>query len=259
VSAGSSLHCEQALFQYLLRLGDSSLVLGQRLAECCGRAPMLEEEMALSNLALDLIGQARLLLAYAGELEAAGRDEDALAMHRDVSDFRSVLLVEQPNRDFAHTMLRQYFYASFAHRLFDALQGSADRRLGEIAGKAVKECRYHASHSGQWVVRLGDGTDESRRRMIAALEELWPYTGELFHMDEVDQQLIRCQIAVDLQALSRQWLEELEQLLQQASLPAPPRDAWMQGGGKTGNHSEHLGHLLATMQFLPRAYPDARW
>jgi len=249
----------QDLFQYLLRLGDSSLVLGQRLAECCGQAPMLEEEMALSNMALDLIGQARLLLAYAGEIEAAGRDEDALAMHRDVADFRNVLLAEQPNRDFAHIMLRQYFYASFAERLFDALRGSTDRRLAEIAGKAVKECRYHASHCGQWIVRLGDGTEQSHQRMVAALEELWPYTGELFHMDDVEHAMLQRQVAVDLGPLLQQWLEATQSLLTQATLPVPSGDVWMQAGGKSGIHSEHLGHLLATMQYLPRAYPDARW
>ncbi len=250
---------QKDLFTYVLRLGDSGLVLGQRLSEWVGKAPMLEEEMALANMALDMVGQARNFLSYAGEIEGRDRGEDELAMHRDVSGFSNLLLVEQPNRDFAYTMVRQYFYASFAERLFEQLQHSADSRLAGIAAKAVKECRYHARHSGLWLVRLGDGTEESHRRVARALEDLWPYTGELFEMDEVDRRLLEAGVAADVQAMRTDWREALNQVLVEARLPLPSDDTWMHSGGRTGRHSEHLGHLLATMQILPRSYPDANW
>ena len=250
---------QQDLFAYLLRLGDSGLVLGQRLSEWVGKAPMLEEEMALANMALDLVGQSRMFLAYAAQVEGKGRTEDQLAMHRDVHEFANVLLVEQPNGDFAHSMLRQYFYASYAQRLFDTLQSSADTQLAGIAAKAVKEFRYHTRHAGLWMVRLGDGTEESRARMIQALQDLWPYTGEMFDMDALDRRMLEAGIGVDLHALRAGWREDLDRVLNEAGLPLPADDAWMQSGGRAGRHSEHLGHLLATMQFLPRAYPDAGW
>jgi ring-1,2-phenylacetyl-CoA epoxidase subunit PaaC len=250
---------QQDLFAYLLRLGDSGLVLGQRLSEWVGKAPMLEEEMALANMALDLVGQSRMFLAYAAQVEGKGRTEDQLAMHRDVHEFANVLLVEQPNGDFAHSMVRQYFYASFAGRLCDSLQHSTDRQLAGIAAKAVKEFRYHTRHAGLWMVRLGDGTDESHDRMTRALQDLWPYTGELFDMDELDRRMLKAGIGVDLQGLRKSWREDLDTVLNEAGLPLPAEDAWMHGGGRAGRHSEHLGHLLATMQFLPRAYPDAGW
>jgi len=250
---------QKDLFTYVLRLGDSGLVLGQRLSEWVGKAPMLEEEMALANMALDMVGQARNFLSYAGELEGKDRGEDELAMQRDVGSFSNPLLVEQPNQDFAYTMVRQYFFASFAERLFEQLQHSADSRLGGIAAKAVKECRYHARHSGLWLVRLGDGTEESRKRVTRAVEDLWPYTGELFEMDEVDRSLLEAGVAVDLQAMRSDWREALDQVLAEARLSPPSDDAWMHSGGRSGRHSEHLGHLLATMQILPRSYPDANW
>ena len=250
---------QKDLFTYVLRLGDSGLVLGQRLSEWVGKAPMLEEEMALANMALDMVGQARNFLSYAGELEGKDRGEDELAMHRDVGSFSNPLLVEQPNQDFAYTMVRQYFFASFAERLFEQLQHSADSRLGGIAAKAAKECRYHARHSGLWLVRLGDGTEESRKRVTRAVEDLWPYTGELFEMDEVDRSLLEAGVAVDLQAMRSDWREALDQVLAEARLSPPSDDAWMHSGGRSGRHSEHLGHLLATMQILPRSYPDANW
>lgn len=247
------------LFGYLLRLGDSALVLGQRLSEWVGKAPMLEEEMALANMALDMVGQARNFLSYAGEVEGEGRGEDELAMRRDVGSFRNPLLVEQPNGDFAHTMVRQYFFASFAERLFEQLQHSADTRLAGIAAKAVKECRYHARHSGLWLVRMGDGTGESHQRVAGALEQLWPYTGELFEMDDADHRLLQAGVAVDTRELRAGWRDALDRLLVEARLAPPADDVWMHSGGRAGRHSEHLGHLLATMQFLPRAYPDATW
>lgn len=247
------------LFIYLLRLGDNALVLGQRLSEWVGKAPMLEEEMALANMALDLVGQSRMLLAHAGETEGAGRGEDELAMHRDAHHYTNVLLVEQPNRDFAFTMLRHYFYSSFAERLFGALAGSADEQLAGIAAKVVKEYRYHARHSALWLVRLGDGTDESRRRVLEAMDELWPYTGELFEMDELQGRLVVAGVAVDAAQLRADWRTALDQVLTEAGLPLPSDEVFMHSGGRRGLHSEHLGHMLATMQSLGRAYPDASW
>jgi ring-1,2-phenylacetyl-CoA epoxidase subunit PaaC len=251
------------LFTYALALADDALVLGHRLSEWSGKAPMLEEDIALSNLALDLIGQARLYYAYAGEIEdrAAGadaRDEDALAYLRDERLYSNVLLVEQPNGDFALTMMRQLLYAAFMHPYLQALQRSADPRLAEIAAKAVKEMAYHLRHASEWVIRLGDGTDESHARAAAALEELWAYTGELFEMDAGERDLVRAGIAVDRESVRPIWQATLDRVLREATL-ARPADRWMHTGGRKGRHSEHLGHLLAEMQVLHRAHPGATW
>jgi len=250
---------ERALFEYLLRLGDNALILGQRLCELVGWAPELEEEMALANIALDCIGQARLFLTRAGEVEGKGRDEDALAFRRDVLDFRNVLLVEQPNGDFAHTMGRLFLMSAFNEQLYGALVHSSDRRLAEIAAKALVETRYHVRHSGEWVIRLGDGTEESHRRMQKAIDDLWMYTGELFTPDEVDRAMAEAGIGPDLPSLKPAWDRRVDAVLREATLERP-QDGWMPTGGKDGSmHSEHLGHILAEMQFLQRAYPDARW
>ncbi|HXH04648.1 MAG TPA: 1,2-phenylacetyl-CoA epoxidase subunit PaaC [Candidatus Competibacteraceae bacterium] len=255
----TTLSLQQALFEYALRLGDTSLILSHRLSEWCSHAPELEEEVALMNIALDLIGQARALLTYAGEVEDKGRDEDALAYHRDERDWRNLLLVEQPNGDFAQTMARQFLYDAFAVEFYGALRQSRDERLAAIAAKALKEVSYHLRHSSQWVLRLGDGTDESHRRMQHGIDELWQYTGELFRMDEVDRMLIAAGIAVDLEALRPAWNARVGDVLSEATL-IRPADAWMQDGGKLkGLHSEHLGRLLAEMQFVQRAYPGLRW
>lgn len=250
---------QEVLFECLLRLGDNALILGQRLCELVGRAPELEEEMALANIALDCIGQARLFLTYAGEVEGKGRDEDALAFRRDVLDFRNVLLVEQPNGDFAHTIGRLFLISAFNEQLYAALTGSADRRLAEIAQKALVETRYHVRHSGEWVIRLGDGTEESHRRMQKAIDDLWMYTGELFTTDEIDRKIAEAGIGPDPASLKPAWDRRVDAVLREATLERP-QDGWMPTGGKDGRmHSEHLGHLLAEMQFLQRAYPDARW
>ncbi len=246
------------LFQYLLRLGDNSLILGQRLAEWCGKSPVLEEEMALMNVGLDLVGQARLILSYAGEVEGAGRDEDALAFHRDSQAWRNLLLVEQPNGDFAKTMARQLFFDCFQYVQFEALQKSSDTMIAEIAVKSLKEITYHRRHSRNWVVRLGDGTEESHLKMQAALEELWGFVPELFDMDEIDQAMLDAGIGVDATALRGSWDDMINEILEEATLTRP-EDSWSVRGSKVGNHSEHLGYLLAEMQFLPRAYPDAKW
>lgn len=252
-----------ALLAYALALADDALILGHRLSEWSGKGPMLEEDIALSNLALDLIGQARLYYAYAGEVEGResggeGRSEDALAYLRDEQAFSNVLLVEQPNGDFAATMVRQLLYAAFMHPYLQALQRSADARLAEIAAKAVKEMAYHLRHASEWVIRLGDGTDESHARTVAALDELWAYTGELFEMDEGERGLAAKGIAVDREGIRPIWHSTLDRVLAEATL-ARPADRWMQTGGRKGRHSEHLGHLLAEMQVLHRAHPGATW
>jgi ring-1,2-phenylacetyl-CoA epoxidase subunit PaaC len=241
---------------HALRLADTTLVLGHRLSEWTGQAPMLEEELALANAALDLIGQARSLYAHAAALEGQGRGEDDLAYLRDAPDYRNWLIAELPNGDFARTMLRQFFVAAFLHPYWQALMASRDATLAAIAAKAEKETAYHLRHAGEWVIRLGDGTEESHRRMQEALEELWPYTGEMF---EADAPLIEAGLAPDPAALRPGWEAMVARVLAEATLPLPPPGAWMQSGGRRGVHTEHLGHLLAVMQHLPRSYPGAVW
>ena len=246
------------LSEYAMRLGDDALILGQRVSEWCGHAPALEVDLSLANIALDLIGQATLLLGLAGEWEAAGRDADALAFHRDVLDFTNCLMVEQPNGDFARTMARQWLFSTYQAALYDALARSSEPRLAEIAAKAVKEVRYHVELSSDWVIRLGDGTEESRRRMIDGLDWHWRFVDELFVMDAVETELAARGIAVDKAALRPGFDAAIGVVLDAAGLPHPdmPRAVV---GGRTGHHSEHLGHLLAQMQYLPRTYPDATW
>ena len=233
-----------------LVLADTTLVLGHRLSEWSGQAPMLEEELALANAALDLIGQARSLYAHAAEIEGKGRSEDDLAYLRDAPDYRNWLIAELPNGDFARTMLRQFFTSAFLHPYWRGLMESGDAALAAIAAKAEKEAAYHLRHAGEWVIRLGDGTDESHRRMEEALEELWPYTGEMFEADG---------LAPDPAALRPGWEAMVARVLAEATLPMPAPGAWMQSGGRRGVHTEHLGHLLAVMQHLPRSYPGAVW
>jgi ring-1,2-phenylacetyl-CoA epoxidase subunit PaaC len=246
------------LFDYVLRLADNALVLGHRLSEWCGHAPVLEEDLALANMGLDLIGQARSLYGYAGEVEGAGRGEDALAYLRDAAAYRNVLLVEQPNGDFAATMTRQLMYAAFAHPYYEALRQSRDGTLAAIAAKSAKELAYHVRHAAEWVIRLGDGTADSRRRAQDALDELWPYTGELFEADDVERALIAAGIAIDPETVRPTWQRTMEDIVAEATLILPPT-GWMQSGGRTGRHSEHLGHILSELQFLQRAYPGATW
>ncbi len=246
------------LVDYCLRLGDDSLILGQRLAEWCGHAPALEVELSLANLGLDLIGQATFLLGLAGELEDRGRDGDRLAFHRDVLAYRNCLMVEQPNGDFARTIARQFLFSTYQLALYEALTRSAEPRLAEIAAKAVKEVRYHAELAADWVIRLGDGTGESRERMIDGLDWHWRFVDELFAMDAVEQRLADDGVAVDKAALRPAFDETLARVLGPATIPLPQLPRAVVGGRK-GHHSEHLGHLLAVMQYLPRAYPDAVW
>ena len=244
--------------RYVLRLGDTSLILGQRLGEWIGHAPALEEDLGLANLALDLIGQARLLLSYAGELEGRGRDEDALAFLREAEEFASLSLAEQPNGDFACTIVRQWLIDAWQLELYQGLADSADARLGAIAAKALKETRYHYRFSSGWLVRLGDGTEESHQRTQRAVEELWRFTHELFTPDEIDAEMAAARIAPDLAPLQAAWSARIDEDLRAATLVRPPAQAYA-WHGKRGVHTEHLSHLLTEMQHLQRTYPGARW
>jgi ring-1,2-phenylacetyl-CoA epoxidase subunit PaaC len=243
--------------QYVLRLADTSLILGQRLSEWVGHAPALEEDLGLANISLDLIGQARLLLSYAGEIEGRGRSEDELAFLRDAPEFLNLTLVEQPNGDFGRTLVRQLFASAFQLELYTALRSCADERLAQIAAKALKETAYHLRYSAGWVVRLGDGTAESRARVQNALNELWPFTAELFSCDSVDEDMAASGIprAADLKA---SWSARIDAVLTEATLTRPA-DSVFPWHGKGGIHTEHLGYLLAEMQFLQRAYPGSTW
>jgi len=246
------------LFDYVISLADDAIVLGHRLSEWSSRGPTLEEDIALSNLALDLIGQARLFYAYAGEIEGGGRDEDQLAFLRDAGDYRNLLMLERPNGDFAATMLRQFLYAAFMRPYYEKLSHSKDTRLAEIAAKAVKEMAYHVRHAGEWVIRLGDGTEESRARTLAALDEIWPFTGEVFQMTDGEKRLVLGGVAIDRESVRPDWEPTVANVIATAGLDVP-KDGWMQSGGRAGRHTEHLGHMLAEMQFLQRAYPGATW
>ena len=248
-----------ARVEYLLRLGDSPLILGHRLSEWCGKAPVLEEDIALANTALDLIGGAQMWLGYAGEVEGQGRSADDLAFLRDVWDFRNLLLVERPNGDFGHTMMRQCLFDAFHVPLLEGLSASADPRIAEIAEKSAKEARYHLDRSCETVIALGDGTEESHTRMQAALDALWPFAGEMIAPDALDMAMAAEGIAPDLAALAPRWRETVEGTLRAATLTLPDRDFAHKGGKSGRQHTEDLGHLLAQMQFLQRAYPGATW
>lgn len=244
---------------YVRRLGDNVLVLSQRLSEWCGKGPALEEDMALINVSLDLIGQARLWLAYAAELEGAGRNEDHLAFLRDAHQFHNLLLVELPNGSYADTLARQFLFDVWHYFLLEGLCESSDARIAEIAQKCFKEVTYHVRRSTDLMIRLGDGTEESHRRMQEAIDALWMYTGELFTADALDQVMQANGIAPDLGELQQKWQQHVTEVMREATLQLPASGLWMQGGGKQGRHTEHLGYLLAEMQFLQRTYPGASW
>ena len=257
-----SMNHDRQLFDYLLRLGDTPLILAQRLGAWGGHGPMLEEDIAVTNVGLDLIGQARMWLSFAGEVEARfageGRSEDQLAFLRDGGDFRNLLLVEQPNGNFADTIARQFLFDAWHLLALRALMRSRDARIAEIAAKGAKEVAYHVERSGDWVIRLGDGTEESHAKMQAAIDGLWTYTGEMFVPDATEQALIDAGIAADVRALEVPWRQQVDAVLAEATI-AVPAGAYMQKGGKQGGHTEQLGYLLAEMQFLQRAYPNAQW
>jgi ring-1,2-phenylacetyl-CoA epoxidase subunit PaaC len=249
---------EEAVFEYLLRIGDNSLIMGHRMSEWCGHGPILEQDIALINISLDHIGQAKNWLTLAGETEGKGRTEDDLAYHRDVFDFRNLLLVEQPNGHWGDTLTRGFLFDTWNYYFIQALTQSTHQGIADIATKSLKEISYHKNFSCDWVIRLGDGTDESHQKMQDSLNRLWMYSGEMFMMDEVDEMMIKDGIGVDLNQIKTQWLQTIDDTLAEATLEKPA-DGWMQKGGKKGIHTEYLGYILAEMQFLPRAYPDAKW
>lgn len=253
---------DKTLFEYLLRLGDSSLILSQRLGAWTGHGPILEEDLALTNTALDLLGQARMWLTLAGEVEGAGRDEDALAYHRDAHQFHNVLLVERANGNYADTMARQFLFDVWHYFLLQRLAQSSDERVAGIAAKSIKEVTYHVRRSSDLVVRLGDGTAESHAKMQAAIDDAWRFTGELFADDAVDQDVASRGIGCELAALRQPWLAHVREVLEEATLTVPDETAanhLAYRGGRQGKHTEELGYVLAEMQYLPRAYPGATW
>jgi ring-1,2-phenylacetyl-CoA epoxidase subunit PaaC len=246
------------LFEYLLRLGDDRLVLGHRLSEWCGHGPILEEDIAIANIALDLVGQGSALLTLAGQTEGAGRDEDALAYFRSEPEFRNAQLVELPKGDFAFTVVRQFLFDAFSVPQWEALQRCTFAPLAGIAAKALKEDTYHLRHSGDWVVRLGDGTPESHARAQTALNELWRFTGELFEADAVDDAVREKGIVVDRAAIESRWRQSVDEVIRRATLTVPPAGA-SSSGGRRGRHTEFLGHMLAEMQIVARSHPGAKW
>lgn len=248
----------QSLYNYILRLADSSLIIGHRNSEWCGHGPILEEDIALTNISLDLVGQATTLMEKAAELEGKGRTGDDLAFLRDTVEYRNFLMVEQLNGDFGQTILRQFFYSAFTYILYNQLQQSKDDFLAAFAAKSIKEVTYHLRHSKEWVIRLGDGTEESHARMQNALSSLWMFTGDMFTSIDSDNELVSSGIAVDFSSLKPEWDKIVNEVLTQATLTVPEK-VFMQSGSREGKHTEHLGFLLAEMQFLPRAYPGAKW
>ncbi|WP_416897515.1 MAG: 1,2-phenylacetyl-CoA epoxidase subunit PaaC [Minwuia sp.] len=250
---------EEALFRYLLRLADTAHILSHRLGEWCGHGPIIEEDIALTNVALDLIGQARLFYQYAAEVEGKGRSEDDLAFLRAERDMNNLLLVEQPNGDYAVTIARQFLFDAFNLRLMQALVNSTDTRIAEIAAKAVKEVAYHRRHSASWVVRLGDGTDESHDRIAKAFAELYGFTGEFFEMDGIDRQMAEAGVGPDLGSLREDWEADIRGVLAEATLDWPDQGWTVIGGRHEGKHTEHLGYLLSEMSFMQRTYPGMTW
>lgn len=250
---------QEALFTYCLRLGDNGLILGHRLSEWTSKAPILEEDLALSNIALDLLGQANGFLKYAGETEGKGRNEDDLAFRRDERRFLNCLMCELPNGDFGYTIVRQFLFSNFAILLYEELSKSKDETIAALAAKSLKEVKYHVRHSNDWMLRLGDGTGESHNRVQQSLNEIWMYSGDLFAMDESDNMLIKARIACDLNALYPKWKEAVTKVISAATLKMPDENMFMQSGSKKGIHTEHLGFILTEMQYLQRSYPDAKW
>lgn len=252
------MNSKDTLFKYTLRLGDTSLILAQRLSEWTGHGPFLEEDLALTNIALDIFGRAKSLLAYAASVEGNGRSEDDLAFFRNDREFFNALITEQPNGDYAKTIIRQAFIDCFDLLFYTELAKSQDQTLAGIAAKSIKEISYHKRHSFSWVMRFGNGTEESLSRLQKGFDEIWAFTGELFEMNELDETLIKEGIAVDLNALKPKWEKEVFELLQQANIMIP-ESIYMQKGSRKGLHSEHLGYILAEMQSIPRMYPNAKW
>jgi ring-1,2-phenylacetyl-CoA epoxidase subunit PaaC len=244
---------KENLINYTLHLADNTLILGQRNAEWCGHGPVLEQDIAITNISLDLIGQARSLYQYAAQLKADGSTEDSLAYLRTEREFKNCLLVEQPNGDWGQTMLRQFLFSSYQFYLYKYLQSNPDKTIAAIAEKSLKEVSYHLRWSSEWVIRLGDGTEESRNRMLTAIDEIWRYTGELFIAAPYEIEL-----SIDLNSLKTEWNKKVNAVMEEATLPVPEK-VFMQTGGKTGTHTEQLGYILADLQYMQRAYPGCEW
>lgn len=249
---------QEALYKYVLRIADSSLILGQRMSEWCSNGPILEEDIAMTNIALDLIGQARTLLTYAGQIEGKGNTEDYLAYRRNEREYYNTLLSERPNGHFGDTVVRNFLHQVFHYHFYKALANSKDELLAAHAAKSLKEVTYHVRHSAEWIVRLGDGTEESHNKVQRSLNSLWSYTGDLFAMNEVDDLLIKDGIAIDLNIVKVNWKASVKEVLDRATL-SMPEDGYMHYGSLDAQHSEYLGHMLGDMQYLQRAYPDAQW
>lgn len=252
------MNTNKALLEFVLRLGDNNLILGHRISEWCSYGPFLEEDIAMANIALDHIGAARLLLTYAGEVEG-GKTEDDYAYLRNHDEFRNALLVEQDNGDFGVTQARQLYYSAFAYILYTELKNSKNETLAAYATKAIKETTYHLRHCSEWVIRLGDGTEESKQRMQSAIDSLWEYTGDLFATTGGDAQLVKDGIIPDVAALKSKWYDMVKEVVTRATLNMPPADAWMQSGSREGKHTEHLSYIVAEMQAVTRVYPGAKW
>ncbi len=249
---------EQALIDYTLHLADNVLILGHRNSEWCGHGPVLEQDIAITNISLDLIGQARNFYQYAASLQGNGATEDTLAYLRDVTAFKNLLIAELPNGNWANTIARQFFFSTYQYYLYQQLQHSHNAELAAIAEKSLKEVTYHVRWSSEWVIRLGDGTDESKEKMQQAINDAWNYTGEAFIAAPYEETILQAGIGADLQRMQQQWQERVDQVLAEATLTKPD-NSWSQKGGKTGIHTEHLGYILAEMQYLQRAYPGAEW
>ena len=249
---------DQLLIDYTLHLADNSLILGQRNSEWCGHGPVLEQDIAITNISLDLIGQARNFYQYAATLIGGDATEDSLAYLRKEREFKNCLLVEQPNGDWAQTILRQFFFSQYQYLLFEQLQHSKDKQLAAIAEKSLKEITYHLRWSSEWVIRLGDGTEESHQRIVKATDELWRYSGELFEVAAYEMQAMNDGFGVDLSKLKGSWMSKVKEIFEQATL-ALPEKTFMQTGGKEGKHTEHLGYILTELQYMQRAYPGCEW
>lgn len=250
---------QQALCNYVLHLADTNLILGQRLCEWCGHGPILEQDIALSNIGLDLLGQTRSLYQYAAILQGENKTEDDLAFLRSERQFKNLLLSEQPNGDFGYTVLRQFLYETYQLILLGALQNSSDEHLAAIGEKSLKETTYHYKWSAEWVIRLGDGTEESKNRIQQSVQEIWTYTGEMFVPSADEKILIEAGIIPDVAAFRETWRSKVADVFAEATLSLPDTTVWMQDGGKKGVHSEHLGYILAEMQYLQRQYPGQKW
>lgn len=246
------------IFEFLLRLGDDRLILGHRLSEWCGHAPILEEDIALANIALDCIGQANAIYSIAAELEDKERTADDLAFFRNERDFKNLQLLEQPNEDFAFTIARQFYYDEYSFLLYDKLKESSFKELSGIAEKSLKEIAYHVRHSKQWILKLGDGTDESHKKIQEAIDALWIFTNEMFANDKVISELVNDNIIPNLQSLKGEWIASISKILEEATLSLPNSEDFT-SGSRDGIHTEYLGHLLAEMQILPRSFPNAKW